>query len=452
MKICVIGTGYVGLVSGACLAEMGNDVICVDRDEERIAQLREGVVPIYEPGLEEIVHTNIAEERLRFTTDLAEAVRETVVCFIAVGTPQSTDGSADLSAVFGVASDIARLMDGYRVIATKSTVPVGTAAKIRNLVAENTKHPFSVVSNPEFLKQGSAVDDFLKPERVVVGVEDQRAFDIMQELYAPFLRTGNPIITMDILSAEMTKYVANAFLATKISFINEMANLCERVGADIAQVRTGICTDSRIGKHFLFPGVGYGGSCLPKDVQALLKTAGEHECECPIIDSVHRVNQRQRERFVGKVLVHFGGNLAGKKIAVWGLAFKPRTDDMREAPSVTVIQTLLEAGAEVRAFDPKAYPAARALLGDRVRYFDNYYTALEGSDALIIMTEWNEFRRPNFERIKNLMAQPVIFDGRNLYDVERMQERGFVYYAVGRPQPGTTLSTRPSSFAARARL
>ncbi len=444
MKVCMIGTGYVGLVSGACLAEMGNDVICVDKNQGRIAALLKGEIPFFEPGLEEIVESNSREGRLEFSTDLAEAVRQATICFIAVGTPGQPDGSADLSAVFQVAQKVAQAMNGFRIIATKSTVPVGTAARIQALVSEQTEHPFSVVSNPEFLKQGSAVNDFLKPERVIVGADDSRAFDLMQELYAPFLRTGNPIISMDVASAEMTKYVANAFLATKISFINEMSRLCESVGADIELVRAGICTDSRIGRHFLFPGIGFGGSCLPKDVKALLRTGHEAGCDLPLIAAAREGNDRQKEFFISKILTHFSGGLQGKSVALWGLSFKPKTDDLREAPSLDVVQALTDAGAQIRAFDPQAMEKAAQLLPDTVTLCRSSYEACDGCEALVVLTEWNEFRRPDYERIKQRLNQPIIFDGRNLYSPERMAERGFHYHCVGR------VPTVPSSESERA--
>ncbi len=431
MKLCVIGTGYVGLVTGTCLAEMGNQVICVDVDPTKIDALRQGEVPIYEPGLDELIQTNTREGRLHFTTDLPWAVQESLVCFIAVGTPPREDGSADLTAVFNVATSIARAMPDYRVIVTKSTVPVGTSEQVGKLIAENTNTPFSIVSNPEFLKQGAAVDDCLKPDRVVVGTNDQRASDIMQELYSPFLRTGNPIILMDIPSAEMTKYVANAFLATKISFINEMSKLCEQVGADISQVRTGISTDSRIGGQFLFPGIGFGGSCFPKDIKALIKTSQEFGCPSQILQAVDQVNQDQRDFFLDKVYRRFGNDLSGKTFAVWGLAFKPRTDDLREAPSVTVIEALLARGASVQAYDPKAMPNAKTLFDTRVTFADTAYEALNQADAMLLITEWNEFRRPDFDQMKQRMKASVIIDGRNQYDPERMLRRGFEYQAMG---------------------
>jgi UDPglucose 6-dehydrogenase len=424
----------VGLVAGTCLAEMGNDIICVDNNAAKVETLRKGEVPIYEPGLEELIRSNTKEGRLSFTTDLDEAVRQSLICIIAVGTPELADGSADLTAVFNVARQIAKAMDGYRVIVTKSTVPVGTADQIRAIVADTTQHEFSIVSNPEFLKQGAAVDDFLKPDRVVIGADNQRAFDIMRELYAPFLRTGNPIINMDIKSAEMTKYAANAFLATKISFINEMSSLCEKVGADVAMVRIGISTDNRIGSQFLFPGLGYGGSCFPKDVKALIKTGQENGHPMNILEAVDAKNDQQRVDFLDKVNAYFEGDLQGKTFAVWGLAFKPRTDDLREAPSKTIIEALLAKGASVRAFDPKAMGVARQIFGDKITYCETSYEALEGVDALLLLTEWNEFRRPDFDKMSKLMKRPLIFDGRNQYELERMARRGFEYFCIGRPQ------------------
>lgn len=437
MKICVIGTGYVGLVTGACLAEMGNHVICVDTDESRIEGLKQKLaLPFYEPGLKEIVSTNSREGRLSFTTDTAAAVRASELCFIAVGTPQEEDGSADLTAVFAVAQDIARAMDGYRVLVTKSTVPVGTCARIEEVVARETTHPFSVVSNPEFLKQGNAVADFLRPDRVVIGANDKQAEELMKELYSPFLRTGKPVICMDVASSEMTKYVANAFLATKISFINEVANLCDVVGADIELVRSGICTDSRIGPHFLFPGIGYGGSCFPKDVKALVQTARQNGVECSILAATDKVNNDQRLLFLDQVREYFS-SLQGRTIGIWGLSFKPNTDDMREAPSVTIINELLKSGTKVRAFDPRAEKQARLRFGDSITLCSSSYQAAEGADALVILTEWNEFRRPDFEKLKAVLKSPVIFDGRNLFQPQRMKARGFIYRCVGRRIGGT---------------
>ncbi len=432
MKICVIGTGYVGLVTGACLAEMGNDVICVDNNKEKLEQLKKGIIPIYEPGLDEIVKANVSEDRLSFTDDLDSAVKNSIVCFIAVGTPQSDDGSADLSAVYAVAESIAKNMNEYKVIVNKSTVPVGTANKVKKIVRKHTNYEFDVVSNPEFLKQGAAVDDFLKPDRVVIGSDSQRASEIMQEIYSPFLRTGNPVIVMDVKSAEMTKYAANSFLATKISFINEMANICEKVGADIEQVRIGVYTDSRIGRQFLYPGLGYGGSCFPKDVKALIKVAKDNKVPSSILESVDELNKQQRELFIDKILSYYNNNVEGKKFAVWGLSFKPRTNDMREAPSITIVNKLLEKGASISAYDPKAMDEAQKIFGDRIDYADSSYDALEGADALLLVTEWNEFKRPNFDKIKNLLKHLVIFDGRNQYDPIRTKKRGFDYICIGK--------------------
>jgi UDPglucose 6-dehydrogenase len=432
MKVCVVGTGYVGLVAGTCFAESGNDVLCVDNVTAKIEALRQGRVPIYEPGLEELIRRNVAEARLGFTTDLADAVKKSQVCFIAVGTPDGGDGSADLSAVMAVARDIARTMDGYRVIVNKSTVPIGTAERVRAEVAAVTRLPFDVVSNPEFLKEGAAIDDFMKPDRVVIGASSARAIDIMRQLYEPFVRTGNPILVMDNASAEMTKYAANACLATRISFMNEVANLCERVGADVDQVRRGIGYDRRIGHHFLFPGVGYGGSCFPKDVKAVIHTARQHGMAFALLDAVERVNESQKNRLVEKVVAEFGEELRGRRFAVWGLAFKPRTDDMREAPAITVVTGLLERGAEVAVHDPEALNEARKHFGDRVAYHRVNYEALTGADALLIVTEWNEFRRPDFSRMKQLLRQPIIFDGRNLYEPEVMRQHGFTYLPIGR--------------------
>jgi len=432
MKLCVVGTGYVGLVAGTCFAESGNDVICVDNVAAKIEALRQGHVPIYEPGLEELIRRNVTEGRLTFTTDLREAVLQSLVCFIAVGTPSANDGQADLSAVMAVAGGIARAMDGYRVIVAKSTVPVGTAERIRRTVADATTHPFDVVSNPEFLKEGAAIDDFMKPDRVVVGAATPRAVEIMRELYEPFVRTGNPILSMDNTSAEMTKYAANALLATRISFMNEVANLCERVGADVDHVRRGIGYDRRIGHHFLFPGVGYGGSCFPKDVKAIIHTAQAHGLAFPILAAVEDVNAAQKNRLVEKVERHFGTGLAGRRFAVWGLAFKPRTDDMREAPSINIVEGLLARGAAVAVHDPEALTEARKCFGERVSYHRLNYEALRDADALLIVTEWNEFRRPDFGRMKKLLRNPVIFDGRNLYEPETMREQGFTYFPIGR--------------------
>ena len=431
MKVAVIGTGYVGLVAGACLAESGNDVVCVDRAAAKVRMLQRGKIPIYEPGLEELVRRNRQEGRLSFTTALPKAVGNATIVFIAVGTPQDEDGSADLTHVLDVARGIGRAMKGYTVIVDKSTVPVGTSAQVRDIVSRETTHPFSVVSNPEFLKQGAAIEDFMKPDRVVIGAEDPRATELMLELYAPFTRTGAPIMVMDCASAELTKYAANAMLATRISFMNEVANLCEAVGADVDHVRKAIGADRRIGPSFLFPGVGYGGSCFPKDVQAMVRFAADGGYDFKILQAVEDVNALQKTRLVAKMRTHFR-RLKGRTIAVWGLAFKPRTDDMREAPAIPLIEALLSAGAAVRAYDPEAATVARGVFGDRVEYAETNYDALRGADALAIVTEWNEFRRPDFERMRALMRSPVIFDGRNLFTPELMTQHGFTYYSIGR--------------------
>ena len=431
MKIAVIGTGYVGLVAGACLAEGGNDVVCVDKDAAKVRLLQRGRVPIYEPGLEELLRRNRRERRLRFTTALPRAVRDSEVVFIAVGTPQAEDGSADLGHVLDVARAVGKAMNGYKVIVDKSTVPVGTSKRVREVIGGETTHPFSVVSNPEFLKQGAAIDDFMKPDRVVIGVEDHRAEQMMLELYAPFTRTGAPILVMDCASAELAKYAANAMLATRISFMNEMANVCELVGANVDHVRSAIGSDRRIGSSFLFPGIGYGGSCFPKDVRALARFASDRGYDFQILRAVEQANEFQKTRLLGKMRTHFG-SLKGRTIAVWGLAFKPKTDDMREAPSVPLVQALLRAGARVQAFDPEAAGVARRVLGPKVKLASRSYEALEGADGLAIVTEWSEFRRPDFSKMKSLMKTPVIFDGRNLFAPDQMQDRGFTYYSVGR--------------------
>jgi UDPglucose 6-dehydrogenase len=431
MKIAVVGTGYVGLVVGACFAENGNEVVCVDKDEAKIRALRRGKIPIYEPGLEEIVKRNSSEGRLTFTTALPKAVKVSDIIFIAVGTPEAEDGSADLQHVLGVARDIARAMNGYKVVVDKSTVPVGTAEMVRDVIRRETTHPFSVVSNPEFLKQGAAVEDFLKPDRVVIGAEDPRAAQLMQELYAPFTRTGAPIMVMDCASAELCKYAANAMLATRISFMNEVANVCELYGADVDQVRRAIAADTRIGPSFLFPGVGYGGSCFPKDVKAILRFASDKGYDFQILRAVESVNQKQKQK-TAALLARELGSLKGKTIAVWGLSFKPRTDDMREAPSRTLIEALLKAGAKVQAYDPEAMETARRLFGDRITYARRSYDALVGADALALVTEWNEFREPDFERMKALMRRPLIVDGRNIYNPEAVRGYGFTYVSIGR--------------------
>jgi UDPglucose 6-dehydrogenase len=431
MKIAVIGTGYVGLVAGACLAETGNEVVCVDKDEAKIRMLRRGQMPIYEPGLEELVRRNLAEKRLSFTTLLPRAVRASSVVFIAVGTPQGEDGAADLQHVLGVAREIAQAMTGYTVIVDKSTVPVGTAEKVREIVRRETTHPFSVVSNPEFLKQGAAVDDFLKPDRVVIGAEDEKGGEIMRQLYAPFTRTNAPIMVMDCASAELSKYAANALLATKISFMNEIANVCEIFGADVDQVRRAIGSDRRIGPSFLFPGVGYGGSCFPKDVKAVVKFTGDKGYDFQILQAVERVNHRQKSVLADRMEKHFG-SLKGRTIAVWGLAFKPRTDDMREAPAIVLIERLRAAGAKIQAFDPAAMPVAKRIFGSSVTLAPGSYAALAGADALAVVTEWNEFREPDFGKMRKLMKSPVVFDGRNIYSRDMMRAHGFTYYSIGR--------------------
>ena len=431
MKITVVGTGYVGLVVGACFAETGNDVVCVDVDEGKIRGLRRGRVPIYEPGLDELVRRNQTEKRLVFSTALSRATRGAEIIFIAVGTPPGEDGSADMQHVLAAARQLARAMNGYTVVAIKSTVPVGTAARVRAVITGTTRHPFSVVSNPEFLKQGSAVEDFLKPDRVVIGAEDASARELMRALYAPFTRTGAPIVTMDCASAELSKYAANAMLATRVSFMNEIANVCERFGANIDDVRRVVASDRRIGPSFLFPGIGYGGSCFPKDVQALVHAARKDGYGFRILEAVEAVNTSQKRRLFEKMEAVLG-SLDGKQIAIWGLAFKPRTDDMREAPSITMIEALLEAGAKVVAYDPQAQRPARAIFGSRITLASHSYEALKGVDALGILTEWNEFREPDFSRMRSLMRAPVIFDGRNLFDLAQMRAHGFTYYSIGR--------------------
>jgi UDPglucose 6-dehydrogenase len=432
MNIAVVGTGYVGLVSGTCFAESGNEVICVDIDAARIEQLTGGQVPIYEPGLEELVRRNIKEGRLSFSTELKSAVTSAMVSFIAVGTPMSQNGSADLSGVMRAAEEIAKEVAGYHIIAIKSTVPVGTNDRVREIVAKAANHRVDVCSVPEFLKEGSAIEDFMRPDRVVIGSASEQATAILRELHAAFLRTDNPVIVMDQRSAELTKYASNAMLAMRISFINEMANLCEAVGAEISDVRRGMGADRRIGSQFLFPGAGYGGSCFPKDVQALVHSATEHSLDFALLRATDEVNVRQKRLVAERVKQHFGPDLHGRNFAVWGLAFKPRTDDMREAPSLTVIEELLAAGASVRAHDPEALASARRVFGDRISYHENNYETLASADALIILTEWPEFRHPNFQRIRTMLKSPVIFDGRNLYDPSLMKALEFRYYSIGR--------------------
>ncbi len=433
MRICVVGTGYVGLVAGTCLAEGGNDVICVDTDQTKVEMLSAGNPTIHEYGLPYYLSRNIEEERLSFATDLAGAVGKSDVVFIAVGTPAGPDGHIDTSSVWKVAEEIGRSMAHYTVMVIKSTVPVGTAARMREILLGLTKQEFSVVSNPEFLKEGTAVEDFLRPERVVIGLEagDDRARDVMRELYAPFLRTGKPLIELSNASAELCKYACNSFLATKVSFMNQMANLSEAVGADINEVRIGMGADPRIGPRFLFPGVGYGGSCFPKDVTGIILTAREAGADIGILEAVSEANERQKRLLVDRIKSHFGGKLEGMNGAVWGLSFKPRTDDMREAPSIPIVGGLCEAGARLSVFDPAAMDNARALFGEKVRYVRTNYEALEEADFLAVVTEWNEFRRPDFARVKKLMRKPVIFDGRNIYSRKRLESMGFTYFGIG---------------------
>ena len=438
MNIAVVGTGYVGLVTGTCFAETGNQVVCVDIDAAKVERMRNGEVPIYEPGLELLFERNTKQGRLRFTTDLQEAVDHAQILFLALPTPPGADGSADLSFVLNVADQLAGMISEYRIIVDKSTVPVGTAKKVAaHLEAGGlSAELFDVVSNPEFLREGVAVDDFLKPDRVVIGTSSERARKIMRQLYEPFVRQGNPIIMMDERSAEMTKYAANSYLATRISFMNEMANLCEQVGANVDMVRLGMGSDTRIGKRFLFPGVGYGGSCFPKDVQALAKTALDFQYDFKILQAVMNVNDHQRLRLADKIRQYFQGDLSGKTIALWGLAFKPNTDDIREAPALYTIDRLLQSGARIRVFDPEAMNNVRALYGERVFFAQDQYEALVGADALAILTEWSVFRTPSFEVMKRLLHQPLIFDGRNLYDLDQMRELGFYYESIGRERVG----------------
>ncbi len=436
MKIAVVGTGYVGLVTGTCFAEVGIDVVCIDVDQKKIENLKKGIMPIYEPGLEEMVLRNTEKGRLQFSTNLAESIKDCDVAFIAVGTPPGEDGSADLKYVLGVAKEIGQNINSYCVVVTKSTVPVGTAQKVKNAVTEELKKrgvdiEFDVASNPEFLKEGAAIDDFLKPDRIVIGVESKRAEEKMRKLYKPFLLNGHPIIFMDVPSSEMTKYAANSMLATKISFMNDIANLCEIMGADVNMVRKGIGSDGRIGNKFIYPGIGYGGSCFPKDVKALIKTAKENGYTMQILESVESVNDAQKSVLFNKIVKHFDGNLKGKTFAMWGLSFKPKTDDMREAPSLVIIEKLLAAGANVKAYDPVAMKEAKHILGEQIEYSKNENNALIDADALLIVTEWPEFRSPDFMVIKKLMKGNAIFDGRNIYDIAEMKELGFDYYCIG---------------------
>jgi len=432
MKLTIVGTGYVGLVAGTCFADSGNDVICVDVDAAKIKALNAGKVPIYEPGLEELIRKNVREKRLSFSTDLPAAVGQSEVVFIAVGTPEGENGDADLKHVLAAAKQIGESLRRYTVIVDKSTVPVGSADRVREVVDQVTEQSFDVVSNPEFLKEGAAIDDFLRPDRIVIGTSSEHARRVIGELYAPFVRTENPILYMDTRSAELTKYAANAMLATRISFMNDLALLCEKVGADVDSVRKGMGSDRRIGYPFLFPGVGYGGSCFPKDVKALVASARDFGIEFDLLRAVERTNENQKRLLLQRAVKHYG-ELSGKHFAVWGLAFKPRTDDMREAPSLVMLEGLLGKGATLAAHDPVATEVARRHFGDRVRYSETPYEALEGADGLFVLTEWNEFRRPDFDRMKKLMRQPVVFDGRNIFDPPRMRERGFVYFGIGRP-------------------
>ncbi len=432
MKIAVVGTGYVGLVTGTCFAETGNDVTCVDIDKEKIDKLTNGQITIYEPGLEKLFVRNQREERLRFTTSLEEGVKDAIIIFLALPTPPGENGSADLKYVLGVADDLGKIITDYKVIVDKSTVPVGTAEKVYNAIAKNYRGEFDVVSNPEFLREGVAVEDFMKPDRVVIGTSSERAKKIMGDLYSPFVRQGNPVIFMDERSAELTKYAANSFLATKISFMNEIAQLCERLGADVDMIRRGIGSDDRIGKRFLFPGIGYGGSCFPKDVQALVKSSNEVAYDFKILKSVMEVNENQKLSLLPKIRKYFGGSLKGKRFALWGLAFKPNTDDIREAPALEIIEVLLSEGASLCVYDPEAMENVKIILGDKVMYAENQYDCLHDADALIIATEWNEFRTPNFLKIVTALKNKVIFDGRNLFETAAIRELGFYYESVGR--------------------
>jgi len=436
MKITIVGSGYVGLVTGACFSEVGIDVVCVDIDQNKIENLNKGIIPIYEPGLEEMITRNMNKGRLSFTTNISEAIKGSEVLFISVGTPPDEDGSADLKYVLAVARDCGKHMDDYTLVVTKSTVPVGTSLKVKNAIKEELDKrkvniEFDVASNPEFLKEGAAINDFLKPDRIVVGLEGQRAEDLMKSLYKPFTLNGHPVIFMDIVSAEMTKYAANSMLATKISFINDIANLCEIVGADINKVRVGIGSDSRIGHKFIYPGIGYGGSCFPKDVQALIRTAGEYNYDLRVLKAVEEVNNNQKIVLFNKIMKFFNGDIKGKTIALWGLSFKPQTDDMREAPSLTIVKHLLEAGAIVKAYDPVAIEEAKHHFGDSISYYEDQYEALIDADGLAILTEWPEFKFPNFRIITKLLNFPVIFDGRNIYDREEMKQNGFDYFCIG---------------------
>lgn len=432
MKIAVVGTGYVGLVTGTCFAETGNTVTCIDIDQEKVKKLQSGKITIYEPGLEQLFERNIKQDRLMFTTSLKEGIQDAKVIFLALPTPPGEDGSADLKYILKVADDLGPILSDYTVIVDKSTVPVGTADKVRERIAKNAKVDFDVVSNPEFLREGVAVEDFMKPERVVIGTTSVRAHKLMETLYAPFVRQGNPLVFMDERSAELTKYAANSFLATKITFMNEIANLCELLGADVDAVRKGMGTDSRIGKRFLFPGIGYGGSCFPKDVQALAKSAKDTAYDFKILKAVMEVNTYQKTKLIPKIKEFFGGNLKGKTIALWGLAFKPHTDDIREAPALYNIEALLQEGVNIRAHDPEGMENVKRIVGDKIKYFDNPYEAAEGADAIFIATEWPEFRTPDFEKLNGILKSKVIFDGRNVYELDVMKEQGYIYFSIGR--------------------
>ncbi len=432
MKVCVIGTGYVGLVAGACLAQMGNSVICVDKDADKIEKLKNGIIPIYEPLLDDLVALNSSKGRLFFSCDLKDAVKKSQICFIAVGTPEDKNGCADLSSVYETAREIAGCLDNYKIIVNKSTVPVGTGYKIRDLIKSVTDVDFDIVSNPEFLKQGAAVEDFLRPDRVVIGSDSPRATKIMQELYAPHTLNGNPVMIMDIKSAEMTKYAANSFLALKISYINEIANICEKTGADALMVKNAVCADKRIGSKFFYAGIGFGGSCFPKDLKALINTASDFGIDPVVLKAAYDTNLKQRKIFTDKILKRFNNNLKGKTFGVWGLSFKPQTNDMREAPSITIINTLLDCGAKIKAFDPKAFDEAKKIFKDSIEYSKTSYEALLDADALLLLTEWHEFRMPDFAKMKENLKAPVIFDGRNQYDPKILKEHGFEYHCIGR--------------------
>lgn len=434
MKVAIVGTGYVGLVTGTCLADTGNQVICVDIDKEKVKKLNENIMPIYEPDLDTVFERNVKAGRLKFTTDLKTATDNSDIIFLALPTPPGEDGSADLSYIIGVADELGKIISGYKVIVNKSTVPVGTAERVRAAVSKHTKIEFDVVSNPEFLREGLAVDDFMKPDRIVIGTKSGRARKIMEELFLPFVRQGNPIIFMDERSSELTKYASNSYLATRITFMNEIANICERIGANVDLVRIGMGSDTRIGKRFLFPGIGYGGSCFPKDVTALHKSAGEYGYDFKILDSVMKVNETQKTLIVGKILDFFGGNIKGKKFAVWGLAFKPDTDDIREAPSLYILKKLLDEGAILSVYDPEAMENVKKIFGEKLEYVKDHYEALKNSDALVICTEWSMFRTPDFGKISENLKSKVIFDGRNLYDLKQMKELGFYYRSIGREE------------------